>query len=206
MTRNQPFLSLWRVEVCGGIASGKTTLARLFKRHVYTTELEQFKENPLWRLFYQDPSEYAFATEVTFFLQHYAQIKKSYIDSELLICDFSLLQDRAYADVNLTGGQLKAFNAVYRQATSELAPPSLIVRLECGAQEELNRIQRRARAEESRIQIGYLNALNRAIKQRVAGLSGRARVLIIDSETNDFAHDKRTQRRIIKEVLSALKT
>jgi deoxyguanosine kinase len=193
-----------RIEICGGIASGKTTLAHLVKKYIRAVEFERFKQNPFWRLFYKDPSEYSFATELTFFLQHCVQIKRRHSKAEMFVCDFSIVQDRAYADINLNGGRLKAFDAVFRQGISELSPTSLIIRLECSAKEELVRIRRRSRAEEGGIEVQYLSDLNKAIKRRVAALPRKTQILTIDSEALDFANDKSDQERVEKNILQAL--
>jgi deoxyadenosine/deoxycytidine kinase len=197
-------MTILRVEICGGIASGKTTLARVLRKHVAVIEFEQFKHNPFWQLFYQNPKEYAFATEVTFFLQHCAQIKRWIFKTGILVCDFSLIQDRAYADINLRDRQLTTFNVVYRHGTNEVGSPLLLIRLECSAKEQLARIRRRARSEEEGVQIRYLAELNKAIRNRVAALPRKTKVLDIDSEALDFAHDRQIQKRITKDILEAL--
>jgi deoxyguanosine kinase len=193
-----------RIEICGGIASGKTTLARILSRYRRCVAFEYFKKNPFWKLFYQDPVEYSFAAEVTFLLQHCTQIKIQSRSSKTLICDFSTIQDRAYADINLTGGQLSAFDAVYRQAISELEPPSLIVHLECSASEELRRIRRRSRRAEVGIRIEYLDALHHAIARQLVHLPNAVRVLTINSEYHNFARNKATQEQIAGQVLRNL--
>ena len=66
-----------RIEICGGIASGKTSLAKLLEEHTIGTVIyEDFKVNPFWEAFYNNPGEYIFETELTFTLQHYHEIKK----------------------------------------------------------------------------------------------------------------------------------
>jgi deoxyguanosine kinase len=193
-----------RIDICGGIASGKTTLCSLIKQGGWPVIFENFQENPFWLSFYKDPTDYAFETEVTFLLQHYSQIKSGFKDHGRIACDFAPLQDYAYAKVNLTGGRLEAFCAVYQQVISELSAPSLIVHLECSAKEELKRIQCRARSEERGVRLEYLDALNRAIAGDVRAASLATRVLVIDSEINDFACDPVAQARVLEMVLDAV--
>ena len=95
-----------RIEICGGIASGKTTLCHLLTKRGLYSKFEDFKKNPFWALFYQNPNLHAFETEVTFLLQHYSQIKTSIPALSMVAFDYSLLQDQAYARVNLARSTL----------------------------------------------------------------------------------------------------
>jgi deoxyadenosine/deoxycytidine kinase len=47
-----------RIEICGGIASGKTTLAVLMQRSGYSAVFENFTLNPFIENFYSDPVFY----------------------------------------------------------------------------------------------------------------------------------------------------
>jgi deoxyadenosine/deoxycytidine kinase len=57
-----------RIEIAGGIASGKTTLARLLRKVGLQAIHEQFRKNPFFTAFYEDPGYTAFETEITFLL------------------------------------------------------------------------------------------------------------------------------------------
>jgi deoxyguanosine kinase len=192
-----------RIEICGGVASGKTTLCHLLSRNGLPSEFERFSDNPFWALFYQDPSSHAFETEVTFILQHYSQIKTSVLVPSTVAFDYSLLQDKAYARVNLDGGRLEAFEAVYGYITEEIPTPVLIIHLQCAPEEELRRIRDRARNEEKTIELPYLDALNRAIARAVDEARASIRILEIDSAALDFAHNHETQSRVVSDILAA---
>jgi deoxyadenosine/deoxycytidine kinase len=192
-----------RIEICGGVASGKTTLCHLLAENGLHSEFERFSDNPFWTLFYQDPGFHAFETEVTFLLQHYSQIKTSVSAQSTVAFDYSLLQDRAYAGVNLNGGRLEAFEAVYWYVTEELPPPVLIIYLRCPPREELRRIQDRARNEEKSIEEAYLDALNRAIAHVIDEVRGRVSILEIDSAALNFANNPDIQARIASDILVA---
>ena len=194
-----------RVEICGGIASGKTTLAGVLDTVKSEATFEDFQSNPFWKLFYADPARYAFETEVTFLLQHFNQIKIATDRGGLFACDFSFLLDLGYADVNLSGGQYETFLAVYQEVQRSLSKPALVVHLRCGAHEELARIRGRRRPEERAIDTEYLSAINAVVERRVAEVADEVSVLDIDSERNDFANDPVTQERVMQRVLAALK-
>jgi deoxyadenosine/deoxycytidine kinase len=200
----KPIKRQLRVEICGGIAAGKTTLARLLKATGLRASLENFRENPFYAAFYSDPVQYAFETETTFLLQHYHSIKNVLRTGKVFVCDFSLLTDLAYADLNLKDSQRLAFQNLYDQVLGEVGLPRLLIYLHCGARAELTRIKARGRAEEQPLRIHYLSALNNAIGRVVSQTSKLVKVLTIDSEHQNFASSRFVRRDVASTVLDAL--
>lgn len=192
------------IEICGGIASGKTTFATLLKRAGIEPILENFQTNPFWEAFYCDPAAHAFETEVSFLLQHYHQIKTAYTDGKVFACDFSLFLDRAYATVTLKDSKLETFFAVHEEVMREVGPPDLLIHLQCGAATELERIRRRGRAVEETITLEYLAQLNDAVALQVANVNEHVKVLTIDSEQQNFASEQETQQELTNLVCQAL--
>jgi deoxyguanosine kinase len=194
-----------RVEVCGGIASGKTTFAGLTNAIGLQPLFENFKSNPFWEAFYSNPGKYIFETEVSFTLQHYHQIKKESDANRVNICDFSFLLDMAYAEIGLKGTQKSTYMTVYEEIKRELPPPILVVHLKCDAQTELRRIRARGRDVENSITLEFLDSLNQAVEQQVVKVSNRTKVLTIDSAQKNFADDdavKEEMLSLIKDTLS----
>ena len=189
-----------RIEICGGIASGKTTLARLLARNNITPILERFRDNPFYEAFYRHPLAHAFETEITFLLLHYHQIKIASRKSKRICCDFSLVLDHAYAHVTLPPAQLKEFRSLQMFLGPELPRRSLLIHLVCDADSEMARIRKRGRATEARITHSYLSALNDSLARRVESLGRLESVMKIDSATIDFAHSEAARKRILKEI------
>jgi deoxyadenosine/deoxycytidine kinase len=176
-----------RVEICGGIAAGKTTLSALLADAGYSVVNEDFKAVPFWRDFYRSPSKFGFQTEIGFLLQHLHQIQIATDDGRPFICDYSLVQDKSYAEVNLDQDAGKAFLAVYDYIVRRLPKPRLLIHLECEEREQLRRIGNRGRPEEAGVDAAYLAALNRAISRNASTLGDQTRLLTIDSEKYDFS-------------------
>lgn len=174
-----------RIEICGCIAAGKTTLCQTLAQKKLLPIFEKFQENPFWKDFYQDPSRYAFETEVTFLLQHYHAIKKQ-PPSNKHVFDFSLLQDIAYADINLTGERKKLFTNLVENIIEEIKSPDLLIYITCPPEIALKRIQQRNRDEENTISLTYLEELNYSLEQRVISATYASYVLRIDSVSFDF--------------------
>ena len=193
-----------RIEICGGIASGKTTFAILLNSLGIETSLEKFQANPFWEAFYCNPILHALETEITFLLQHYHQIKVNSTSSKAFVCDFSLLLDLAYANVTLSNSKLETFLAVYNEVIRELPPPTLLIYLNCGPATDLERIRERARAVENSITLEYLSALNSSLERCVSEASEKMNILEINSEQQDFTNNKQVQKELVNLVQQAL--
>ena len=194
-----------RVEICGGIAAGKTTLSNIFSLPGYFPVFEDFKKSPFWEAFYTNPGNYIFETEISFILLHYHQIKNSCERNNTnLVCDFSFLLDLAYAKIGIAGSQLKAFECVLNEIQNELPKPDLYVYLDCDAATQLKRIKNRNRPEESKINIDFLDSLNEALKDEVEKIN-KERVIKINSVENDFANNKSVQSQMTKLIMDKLK-
>jgi deoxyadenosine/deoxycytidine kinase len=191
------------VQVCGGIAAGKTTLVQSLA-DAFDTVYEPYEANPFWALFYEDPVEHAFETEVTFLLQHYSLLKRA--SSRSTVFDFSVIQDLAYADINLSGEHHAAFSSVSDVALSRIGPPQVLVVVECSVDEQLDRIHKRGRLPEQQITAEYLDKLNRAIEHRVAQLSEETKLVRIDGEALDLVSsqiDRDKAANLVTEATSA---
>lgn len=147
-----------RIEICGGIASGKTTLAEALAP---TPIYERFADNPFWRAFYTDPARWAEEKNFSLLLQHTAAIKEAPV-TPLAVCDYAVLQDLAYATLTGSNEHLRIMRALFSHLYGQLPPPALIVHLKCDPTIQLQRIAQRARSEEAGISATYLEALNRA--------------------------------------------
>lgn len=176
------------IEICGGIASGKTTLCKALALHGLLPVHENFQDNPFWRAFYKDPIGCSFETELTFLLQHYHSIKQA-PQGNSSVCDFSLLQDMAYADINLAGERHRIFCDVEKELRVEIGFPTLLISLSCPPDVLLSRIHSRNRDAEKTITLEYLRDLNEAIEARVQKTCSDVQVVHIDSNKMNFVEN-----------------
>jgi deoxyadenosine/deoxycytidine kinase len=191
-----------RIEICGGIATGKTTLARQMSP---SPVMEQFRENPFWARFYAEPSRWFEEKNLTFLIQHIGAMKAAEV-SAVTICDFAVVQDLAYAALSGRPDHVEIMERVFRHLYAQQSPPALIVHLRCNIEVQAQRIASRARPEEATIRLDYVEALNRSIELVIASVRADTPVLDIDSAQEDFARDAevadRVQRRIMQAAMS----
>lgn len=189
------------IEICGNIASGKTTLAKLLETTGNKSVFEDFHSNPFYKAFYSNPKLNSFETELTFHLQHYHAIKNEYINTSCVVFfDFSFLLDKAYADVTLSGKRLFLFSQVSEELEAEIGNPSAVIRLLCPEEILLQRIISRNREPEKSISIDYLKSLNSAIDNRINDLTAsqsKINIIEIDSHKYDFANDANAQKMVL---------
>lgn len=191
-----------RIEICGGIASGKTTLTTLLEKYnIGVGVYENFINNPFWEAFYKNPGKYIFETEISFTLQHYHEIKKQ-ITNNLLICDYSFLLDFAYADIGLIGNKYQIYKNIMNEIYKDIFHPRLIIYLECSSNVELNRIKQRGREIETNISIDFLESLNKSLSNKLE--NEKTKILTINSEEFNFSTNQNDKEFIISLIKNNL--
>lgn len=193
-----------RIEICGGIAAGKTTLASLLVKdgsRVLVTE--RFRDNPFWAQFYESPEAWMEEKNFCFLLQHTAAIK-AVQGYEHVVCDYGVFQDLAYASLVPRRTHLELMQRLYTHLYQPLGAPALIVQLQCPPEVELERIRARARSEESVLTLDYLTALDSAIDVALKTVATTTKVHAIASDKVDFAHVPSVASQAVAEILEVL--
>tara|TARA_B100000614_G_scaffold203846_1_gene185407 strand:+ start:1228 stop:1824 length:597 start_codon:yes stop_codon:yes gene_type:complete len=178
------------IGVCGNIASGKSTIVSLFDKQKSNIVYENFRGILFLESFYQNPDKYSFETELSFLLQHYFFIKKAIKKYSFSIFDFSIILDRAYAEVTLSQKRKKLFQLVADDLEQEIGLPEKIIFLYCPEEILINRIKNRNREIEKSISIDYLTVLNQSIENQINLVKDKIEVVRIDSNQIDFATNK----------------
>ena len=193
-----------RIEFCGSIASGKTTLAGLCDEVGYTVQRERFQENPFFDKFYADPAAYAFEAELTYLLQHFSQAREAASETKLAV-DFSLALDLAYARVTLSNRDQLTFDSVLARIIEKIGLPSLIVRLKCPPDVALSRIHRRKRVSEQGIAVPFLEAIDSQIeKVLLSPPFSCVPVCRIDSGSWDFRPEGKERSLAMERLIAAM--
>lgn len=171
-----------RIEICGGIAAGKTSLAQVLEKEGFLAIYERFEDNPFLRKFYMDSEEdNVFETEMVFALLHYNRIRR--IEGENVVCDYSLLQDYCYAVNNLKKEEIGMFDNLYSYIIKRILPANLIIYLKCNVDCLLQRIKERNRKMEQNISKEYLQSNIDTIEKY---LYSQNNILIIESDKYNF--------------------
>lgn len=176
-----------RIEICGGIASGKTSLAQVLEQEGFVALYERFEDNPFLNVFYTDEeAENTFETEIVFVLLHYNLIKRN--RKKAMVCDYSLLQDYCYGINNLKEAEKALFDKLFFYLNNQVSEPEFIIYLKCNVSCLLERIKKRGRSMEDYISAEYLQS---NIDILEAYLSKQENVLVIESDKYNFLEKDR---------------
>lgn len=187
-----------RIEICGGISAGKTTLAKSLETIGYSCVYEDFSSITSLDDFYAEPETYNFETELFFLLQHMYQAKKKCQTSGRVICDYSFEQDYAYAKHNMTGTAWKVFKSVFYEMLTQIQEADLIINLRCDPVILKDRIIARGRVNEKSISVDYLKNTIDQVDNRLNEIS--TRVVYLDSDLYDF-RDIEVVKKVVLPVI-----
>jgi deoxyadenosine/deoxycytidine kinase len=161
-----------RIEISGGIGSGKTTLARALAAARAEARLveEAVRDVPFFSRFYREPAVYGFEKNVSFVLSHADRVRASADPDGTapLVCDYALYQDLAYTDIVCPQSDVVAVEAVHGRMIARVGHPRVLVHLTCAPRTQLERIARRGRPEEAGVSLAYLTDLCAAHDRRLA--------------------------------------
>lgn len=151
----------------GPIASGKTTHAGLLAEKLgVPPTLEEFPENEFLADFYADQTRWALPMQLSFLALRTAQLRQ--IVSPLIepvIVDYSYLKDRAFAQLLLKERELRLYKKISGEFQTTIARHDLIVYLDAHNDVLLERIKRRNRPYEARIDSAYQDSLRAAYEE-----------------------------------------
>ncbi len=154
------------IAVEGPIGVGKSSLARMLAQHLGAEGLfETPDENPFLERFYQDRSKHALATQLHFLVQRIRQLTplaQLQLFEGLHVADYLVDKDPLFAELNLSPDEMIIYREMFRHLRPRLPRPDLVVCLQAPVDVLLERIRRRGRSYERRIDGAYLEQLNAA--------------------------------------------
>ena len=146
----------------GNIGSGKSTLAKAFAKKINAKYLpEEFENNPLLPLFYENKKLFAFPLEYSFLLNRFDQIQQTFkTEKKVIVSDYSLYKCLWFAKLNLSEKNYAVFKKQFKLILDQLPKPDLIIHLSTTTKNLKQNIKKRGRNYEQSISEDYLNALN----------------------------------------------
>ena len=195
------------IAVEGPVGVGKSTVAKgLAACRKSEVLLESFDSNPFLAAFYEDPTANAIETEFTFLCLHFHQLKirvKAVSRGEL-ITDFHLGKDLLYAELNLKDPKmLRVFRLLYGLLTEQVPEPTLLVCLSASTDLLIERIRKRNRGFELRVDTAYYAKLNATYEKFFEQHPGRK--LRISMDEWDFVETPDLYRKLSRLIDKQMK-
>ena len=149
------------ISIAGVIGVGKTTLAKkLAKRLRCKLLLEPYDKNPFLPEVYAGKKELALNSQLYFLTARTKQLNRDALQSgRIIVSDYFFDKELIYADLLLNSQQLPLYKKIYPQFAEKVAPPVLLIYLQDSSDKCLQRIHKRNRPYEQRIQLQFLDAL-----------------------------------------------
>lgn len=164
----------------GNIGAGKTTLAlALAKRRNAVFLAEEFAENPLLPLFYENKKQMAFPLEYSFLIFRHAQLHKHFSTKrkKVTVADFSLHKCLWFAKSNLTKEQFELYKNQFEVIASVTKKPNLLIYINTHHKNLLLNIKKRGRTYEKGIDKKYLQSVSKSYE---AGLKNLKDIPVIE--------------------------
>lgn len=186
------------IGIAGNIGVGKTTFTDLLcQRFDWDPHYEVVVDNPYLKDFYHDMLRWSFNLQIYFLSKRFQVQKKIQKLSNTIVQDRTIYEDakifaRSIHDMKkMDDRDWENYQELFKEMTSYLRPPDLIVYLRASTDSLISRIKKRGRDYEQNIDLEYLHRLNiyydRWIKELLAG--GEIPVLVVETDGRDFHTD-----------------
>lgn len=205
------------ISIIGNMASGKTTMTKIFAEKLnFTPFYESFRNNPFLPKYYQKPQEYSLESQLFFLLEKTRQAKqiKNKLLNNSVIQDSHLLEDvYMYGKTLEKNGDLPKDEADLYFGLVDLIVPNLpqvnlFIYLKVPIEILESRIKQRVADEErpyeSRVDVSYLKQLQESLEGWVSGIQN-VKVLETGCGNKDVVDDEQwinEQAKLMKEKLN----
>ena len=152
------------VAITGGIAAGKSHLARRLAEALPAQLIAEEPDWPRLDAFYADPAGQGWPMELEFLNQRAGLLER--LEKQWAVSDFWFDQSPAFARAWLPPEQLPAFIDRWKEVRRGVPRPKLIVLLDAPAETLLARLRSRGRPCEQRLTEDQLERIRQAIREQ----------------------------------------
>lgn len=187
----------------GNIGAGKTTLAiALAKRRNAVFLAEQFEDNPLLPLFYENKKRMAFPLEYSFLISRHGQLHKHFSSKRkgITVADFSLHKCLWFAKSNLSKKDFESYKRHFKIIEEVAKAPDVIVYINTHHKNLLANIKKRGRTYEKNIDKAYLQSVSKSYE---AGMKKVKDIPVIEFYVNEY--DAKTHETMVNRIDDILK-
>ena len=176
------------IGIAGMIGAGKSTLAKELGDHLgIDTYYEPVADNEYLTDFYRDTARYSFAMQVYLLNRRFQQHQEIIWRGRSAVQDRTIYEDSIFAKMLAKTGLMderdyRTYVQLFRNMSNFMCKPSVIVFLDVSPEASADRIRMRSRDVESKIELGYLQALYDGYQEFIESISKVIPVIRIDYE------------------------
>lgn len=150
------------ISIAGLIGIGKTTLTNILADKLKANAiLEPYDDNPFMPMVYDGRKELALDSELFFLTARAKQLYKSQLkENKANISDYIFDKTLIYAQNWLDSEQLNLYDKIYPAIAKNIVQPSLVIYIDGSIETCLDRIHKRNRPYEQKIQSTFMEKLN----------------------------------------------
>jgi deoxyguanosine kinase len=158
------------ISIAGNIGAGKTTLAKILADAFKCPAIfEAYDTNPFLAKVYAGNHDLALDSQLYFLFTRLEQLKPASLEKgKPVVTDYLFQKEQIYAKLLLNAEQLALYQKFYSIVSPAVADPVLVIHLQNPPQQCLERIHRRSRPYEQRIESSFLEAVGAGYEKLIA--------------------------------------
>lgn len=205
-----------RIEVAAdSMRVGKTTAVRVIAEglrdlgYVVTESYEDWQHNPYLKGSYADPEKNFLNSQKWFIRRKWEQVRDGATEG-VFLQDVAPEMDYCYAATNLRLGRMSSenfakYDQYFRGLKWNTAPaPEVLVYLEVSDGELIRRALASRREFES-VDENYFLTMKRVNREWLAGVTDEYKILTVETDKLDFAHEIQAKEKLIQLVIERLR-
>lgn len=194
-----------RIEICGPLGAGKTTLMSLLAHYGCLAVYEPVEQHPYLAAFYADPPRYALEKCGFFALDYLHSVKSNSGAARSVVMDTGVPVLRAYHDVApLTASDRVVVDTLLDGVATAITPADLYIHLTATTAQLLERIARRGRSIEASVPASYIDQLNSRLDLHLQAIDHRSRLLSLELSALEGLTEPETIYPVIARINMAL--
>jgi 2-amino-4-hydroxy-6-hydroxymethyldihydropteridine diphosphokinase len=155
------------ISIAGNIGAGKTTLAKILAETFKCRAIfEAYDTNPFLAKVYAGNHDLALDSQLYFLFTRFEQLNSASLEKgKPVVTDYLFQKEQIYAKLLLNAEQLALYQKFYSIVSPAVADPVLVIHLQNPPQQCLERIHKRSRPYEQRIENSFLEAVGAGYEQ-----------------------------------------
>jgi deoxyadenosine/deoxycytidine kinase len=192
------------IAVEGPLRVGKSTLASILAETLRARRLIEPEDNPFLDRFYQQQPGMAYATQMWFLMERYAQLRQVTDFDVPVVADYLFEKDKLFAYINLSDAELSLYNRYYQMFHAEVPAPDLVIYLQASPDVLKQRLKRKGVPGERAVSEKYIEQVAQAYEHFFFHYSA-SDLLVVNTTDIDFVHSNKDLQMLLKRLSEPVK-